>query len=249
VTRPPLFLDLDGPLLDVRARYHAVYTQIARELGVAPLPLDAYWQAKRQRAPLESFFPGLELDQQLTLMQASPPGSAGLRPASACRPEAGAPRGAALRDDQWLQRSYLHRWLTWIEAPDWLAYDQLVPGALQCLNTLSKQYSLYLVTLRRNQEGLQCQLEATGLRPYFTAIFSGWCHRDPAGLKASWMRPLSQDSRTAIVGDSEVDMEAARCLGMRAIGVSFGIREPEELQRLGAERVVDDLKELTMLLR
>ena len=56
MSRPPLFLDLDGPLLNVRDRYHGVYAQIAEELSVPPLDRDAYWSAKRRRAPLEEFF-------------------------------------------------------------------------------------------------------------------------------------------------------------------------------------------------
>jgi phosphoglycolate phosphatase len=209
---PPLFFDLDGPLLDVRARYHGVYAAIAGELGVDALGREEYWAAKRRRLPLEKFFPGF-------------------------------PAGARL------QQLYRERWLAGIEAPEWLSMDTLVPGAEECLRTLGRSHPLYLVTLRRQTAALDGQLKSLGLCPYFREVFSGWAQGAAAPrLKASWMRPLLSAGAAALVGDSEVDMQAAASLGMRAIGVSFGIREAGELLALGAERVVAELRELPPLL-
>jgi phosphoglycolate phosphatase-like HAD superfamily hydrolase len=210
--RPLLFFDLDGPLLDVGARYHGVYAAIAGELGVRPLGREEYWAAKRQRLPLEKLFPGF-------------------------------PAGVRLR------QLYLEHWLAWIEAPEWLSMDTLAPDAHACLETLGRSHTLYLVTLRRQATTLGGQLEALGLRRYFHQVFSGWAEgAEAARLKASWMRPLLADGSATLVGDSEVDMHAALSLGMRAIGVSFGIREARELTALGAERVIEGLRELPLLL-
>jgi phosphoglycolate phosphatase-like HAD superfamily hydrolase len=210
--KPPLFFDLDGPLLDVKRRYHAVYAGIASELGVTPLPLDDYWTAKRQRAPLGLFFPGLEAGPTLRL-------------------------------------EYLERWLPRIEASEWLVLDTLVKGAADCLRMLAETYRLYLVTLRREPAALHRQLDALDLRHNFHDVFSGWAEDGAAAdLKASWMRPLVVGEQSALVGDSEVDMAAARQLGIRVLGVSFGIREAGELIALGAERVVDHLSELPEVL-
>jgi carbamoyl-phosphate synthase large subunit len=43
----PLFLDLDGPLLDVSARHHRVYADILTGAGQEPLNAADYWAAKR----------------------------------------------------------------------------------------------------------------------------------------------------------------------------------------------------------
>jgi phosphoglycolate phosphatase len=212
MTPPPLFFDLDGPLLDVRARYHRVYSAIAAELGVPALGLNEYWSAKRRRDPLRSFFPNVV-------------------------------------DAEGLRQFYLDRWLSCIEAPEWLSRDTLVPGALECLDALARSRSLYLVTLRREPAALTAQLEALGLRRYFPEVFSGWAEGAAASqLKASWMRPLVLDGSGVMVGDTEVDMQAAAALRMCAIGVSFGIREPSDLMRLGAETVISNLLELPPLL-
>lgn len=232
MSRPPLFLDLDGPLLDVRARYHGVYSQIAEELGVTPLGRESYWAAKRRRAPLEEFFPGARC-----------PSSNGR--ASGDRMLAyplGEQTGA-------LREVYLKRWLSRIEAPEWLAWDQPVEGAEECLLELSRSYSLFLVTLRREPAALAAQLEDLDLWPLFSAVYCGWAEgTEGAHVKAQWIRPLLNGGSAALVGDSEIDIQAAQLLGIRAIGVSYGIRDPAELKSLGAEVVVDRLAELRSVL-
>jgi phosphoglycolate phosphatase len=48
-----LLLDLDGPILDVRRRYYAAHRRAAEGLPeVRMLDAQAYWAAKRRRAPL-----------------------------------------------------------------------------------------------------------------------------------------------------------------------------------------------------
>jgi phosphoglycolate phosphatase-like HAD superfamily hydrolase len=49
-----LFFDLDGPLLDVSARYVTLHQKVLSELGQPSLPGPAYWQRKRARCPEES---------------------------------------------------------------------------------------------------------------------------------------------------------------------------------------------------
>lgn len=209
--RPALFWDLDGPLLDVRARYHGVYALIAAELGIPPLGPVEYWSAKRRRSPLEQLFPGIE-------------------------------------DEARLRSYYLERWLARIEAPEWLSRDVLVLGALECLDRLAASHRLYLVTLRRDPAALAEQLEQLRLRPYFAGVFSGWAPDEAARLKAGWIDQVASGPASWIIGDTEVDMEAARLSNIGAVGVSFGIREPDDLIRAGAAEIVDDLCRLPSLL-
>jgi len=46
-----IFLDLDGPVLDVSARYHRVHQSVVRRYGGWPFPRSVYWQAKRNLVP------------------------------------------------------------------------------------------------------------------------------------------------------------------------------------------------------
>lgn len=44
-----VILDLDGPILDGKFRHYQCYWDILREHGFTPIPIDAYWEMKRQR--------------------------------------------------------------------------------------------------------------------------------------------------------------------------------------------------------
>jgi len=49
--KPVLLFDLDGPLLDVRKKYHQVYSDLLKESGIPALELSEYWRLKRTRIP------------------------------------------------------------------------------------------------------------------------------------------------------------------------------------------------------
>lgn len=51
VLKSLFFLDLDGPLLDVSAKYHRVYADILAEAGYISLDRDDYWLAKQEKVP------------------------------------------------------------------------------------------------------------------------------------------------------------------------------------------------------
>ncbi len=46
-----IFLDLDGPLLDVAERYHRLHCDLVAQHGGRPLDRETYWRAKRERVP------------------------------------------------------------------------------------------------------------------------------------------------------------------------------------------------------
>lgn len=48
-----LFLDLDGPLLDVAERYHRLHRDLVLRRGGQPLAAAEYWELKRDRTPEE----------------------------------------------------------------------------------------------------------------------------------------------------------------------------------------------------
>ncbi|MDR0641705.1 MAG: hypothetical protein LBG07_04510 [Treponema sp.] len=53
---------------------------------------------------------------------------------------------------------------------------------------------------------------------------------------------------TVFMGDSEVDMETARNTGCFPLGVSWGFRSPELLQKAGAARIIQRPEELLSLI-
>ncbi|MBO6516179.1 MAG: HAD family hydrolase [Bacteroidia bacterium] len=51
-TKPYIFFDLDGPILDVSEKYYQVYRHVLTELGFEPIDKDAYWTLKRKKEPV-----------------------------------------------------------------------------------------------------------------------------------------------------------------------------------------------------
>lgn len=45
-----IIMDLDGTILDGRLRHYQCYSDILSERGFVPMPIDKYWEMKRQRA-------------------------------------------------------------------------------------------------------------------------------------------------------------------------------------------------------
>jgi len=50
----PIFIDLDGPLLDVSHRHYQVYSDILKTFKKHPIPLEQYWTKKRAHHPLSA---------------------------------------------------------------------------------------------------------------------------------------------------------------------------------------------------
>ena len=201
-----LYLDLDGPLLDVSDRYHRVHCEIVRSLGGEPrLDRIAYWARKR--------------DAQ---------GAAALAAAEGLAEEA---------------RRYLERWLDRIETDDALAWDALQPDAPTVLATLAARRRVALVTLRQNRAGLERELDRFEIRSHLEAVLSA----SPVGVHgARTKQALISDSGLPtdgawLVGDTEIDVRAARLLGIRAAAVTCGIRSEARLRRESPDLIVPDL--------
>lgn len=145
---------------------------------------------------------------------------------------------------------YREKWLERIERPEFLAYDRVVPGALEVLRALRERHALYLVTLRRDGETLRWQLDRLGMRPAFRQVF--WGERDGVPgwqIKVEGIRTAGARAGDVIVGDSEVDVLAGRELGMVTIATANGIRTADFLAQVaGAAVVIPDITALLPIL-
>lgn len=65
----------------------------------------------------------------------------------------------------------------------------------------------------------------------------------PLMLEQLSLRLCAEPGDMLMVGDTSYDMQMARDFGCRAVGVSWGVHETEELLEAGAEVVLDDLAE------
>jgi phosphoglycolate phosphatase len=208
-----LFFDLDGPLLDVSARYAALHRDLLAEAGLQGLPAGTYWQRKRALRPEESILA-----------------------------EVGASAHAA-----W----YAPRRLERIETPPYLAHDRPWPWAHAVLRRLSGR-PLVLVTARACRALLLEQLERLKLTPFFDEVLSEPAGRRVDEQKAALIRDyLARHDRTPaggwMVGDTEADVGAGRLVGLRTAAVLSGIRSRELLLRAGPDCLLDDIRELPLI--
>jgi phosphoglycolate phosphatase len=120
-------------------------------------------------------------------------------------------------------------------------------GTVELLHELSARYYLGIVTTRSHAEAedFLTQLELTDLIQAITGRDDTWRikpHPSPVRHAAEQMGV--PPDRCLVVGDTTVDMEAARAAGARAVGVLCGFGTEQELNRSGADRVLAETSNL-----
>ncbi|MDR0567597.1 MAG: HAD family hydrolase [Spirochaetaceae bacterium] len=72
---------------------------------------------------------------------------------------------------------------------------------------------------------------------------------DPSVVWDMLIELNSTPRETVLVGDSEIDIETARNANCHALGVSWGFRPRESLEKAGAERIIDAPEELLRFIK
>jgi len=141
-------------------------------------------------------------------------------------------------------------WMDRIETKDYLGLDVLQPKAKRVLFNLSKKYPLFLLSLRQSKTNLYWQVDKIGISKYFKKII--YCkHKKefPWSVKAELIRKyLSKDELALVVGDSEVDIKAAKLSKVRSIGITSGIRSPKLLAKEKPDILIPNIQLLTKLI-
>jgi phosphoglycolate phosphatase len=203
-----IFVDLDGPIFDVSARYHRLHEDIVKKYGGWPFPRSVYWDAKRRMTPETEILVRCGL------------------------PEEAAREAEAERREK-------------IEHPEYLAIDKPWPWLAEPLNDLEDFGRLALVTLRAHPDRLRAQLRRHPLDLFFREILAGRGDGTPRA-KADLIRKsgLFFDPGSVLIGDTEVDVESGRALGIRTIALGCGIRTPELLERCAPDVLLEDLRQV-----
>lgn len=127
----------------------------------------------------------------------------------------------------------------------------LYPGVRQTLDALARTRRLAMVTNKPEAPSRRI-LKALGVDDFFAVLVAG----DTLPVKKPDPAPLVEAARrlgvpvgdSAMVGDGDGDMVAARAAGARAVGATFGFRSAAQLKAAGAEALVDRFEDLIPLL-
>ena len=96
-------------------------------------------------------------------------------------------------------------------------------------------------------------LEGVGIAEYFEAVIGGDSlptHKpDPEPILHLLNRFGTPPDRALIVGDSPHDIEAGKRAGIRTCAVTYGFHPLSQLRESGADRLIDDIGELSRLIR
>ena len=130
--------------------------------------------------------------------------------------------------------------------------ESVAGGVLQCrpydgLPQLLKEWKdkgvRLCVASGKPQFAIELLLEKFGLKDLFEKI-CGASGAERDADKSQKVRAAALEKDAVMVGDRLFDMEAAKKVGLRAVGVTYGFGSEEELEAAGADRLAKDAEEL-----
>ena len=127
-----------------------------------------------------------------------------------------------------------------------------MPGVDEMLRQFHGRYPMAVVSAR-DEKGTMAFLEQFDLVKYFDVIVTGLSARhtkpypDPILLAASKMNTAPENC--LMIGDTTVDIRAGKSAGAQTAGVLCGFGEAPELQKLGADIILENTPELLDILK
>jgi len=131
-------------------------------------------------------------------------------------------------------KEYLDARAKRIESAEYLLFDHLWPGTRDTLRVLRSRRALVLVTMRKSRELLDRQLDGLKVLDAFDCILAAGAAPaadDHGQQKAQMVRDCyrKEDFAGWFVGDTELDIQSGRLLGLRTAAITFGIRNVDHL--------------------
>jgi phosphoglycolate phosphatase len=126
----------------------------------------------------------------------------------------------------------------------------LYPGGRECLERLHSAGVLLSVLTNKPVRFSSDILEGLGVRQYFFRVYGGNSFEkkkpDPFGVETLLAEAGIPKSKALMVGDSAVDVRAARNAGIRICGVTYGF-QPESLKDDPPDMLASSMEEVAEL--
>ncbi|MBS0474916.1 MAG: HAD-IA family hydrolase [Proteobacteria bacterium] len=129
--------------------------------------------------------------------------------------------------------------------------EPLYDGIPELLTALHGSGWALGVATGKSDRGLAHCLATHGLTSLFGTLQTADRHPSkphPAMLEAAMDDVLALPGDTVMIGDTQFDMDMARAIGVRAVGVDWGYHTPDELIAAGADAVATSPAHLLELL-
>lgn len=127
----------------------------------------------------------------------------------------------------------------------------LIPGTRTMLEALAAYYPLAIVTAR-GERSTENFLRATRLKPLFRCVVTArTCSRakpHPAPVRWAAKQIEVLPEACVMVGDTTVDIRAGASAGAQTVGVLCGFGQRHELERAGANLILESTTELAEIL-
>jgi N-acetyl-D-muramate 6-phosphate phosphatase len=126
-----------------------------------------------------------------------------------------------------------------------------VVGVVEMLAALEGKFLMSVVSAR-DEESTREFLRQAGIEKYFTCVAGALTcahtkpYPDPIYWAAQKMGVKAENC--LMIGDTSVDMRAGKTAGAQTVGVLCGFGERPELERTGADLILESTRELVMIL-
>ncbi|MCD6356449.1 MAG: HAD family hydrolase [Anaerolineaceae bacterium] len=141
----------------------------------------------------------------------------------------------------WISKKKIHR-----EKNYWI-----IPGVKRLLEDLFSKYALGVISAG-NERTTLAFLRQFNLEKYFKVIVSSqtclYTKPFPDPLLYAAEKLAVEPEACLMVGDTTVDIKAAKLAGMQALGVLCGFGRRDELERAGADQILTTTADLKTLL-
>ncbi len=137
---------------------------------------------------------------------------------------------------------YANKRIELIETMDYLVLDSVFDDVCGVLEEWKNTHSVYIVTLRRNRENLNRQLDMFNLHHYYDFIYN--VDERKAQKEDIIKHEIDNASQCIIIGDTEIDIVAGRRLGIKTVAVTCGIRSRKLLETEGPDFIFNNLMEV-----
>jgi phosphoglycolate phosphatase len=136
-------------------------------------------------------------------------------------------------------QAFVRGWLERIESPEYLALDAPFGFAQSVLKDLSRDHSLYVLTARRDEHAARAQIDCAGFTPYLTDMLVTGPWQSKIELLSA--RRGQAHSEDLVVGDTELDVQAAAAIGAQSVAVLNGFRCRQHLELFKPDFMYADL--------